>query len=58
MAYKTTTEAMNISIGVQPVAAHCSIFRALIFTISSVDSVTEAQLAGLTKHIVGVDVAD
>lgn len=58
MAYKTNTEAMNISIGVQPVAAHSSIFRAFIFTASSVNGVTEAQLAGLAKHIVGVDVAN
>ncbi len=51
-------EPANISPGLHRVVAHCSISRDFILNSSSVDGVTEAQLARLAENIVGVDVAD
>lgn len=51
-------EPANISPGLHRVVAHCSISRDFILSSSSVDGVTEAQLARLAENIIGVDVAD
>lgn len=58
MANKIDHETMNISAGLHLVVAQNSNFRASIFIPSSVDGVTEAQLAGLAKNVIRVDVAD
>jgi hypothetical protein len=50
-------EPANISPGLHRVVA-CSVFRDFICISSSVDGVTEAQLAGLAENVIRVDVAD
>lgn len=56
--HKMNTDTVNNSIGINPVVARNIIFRAFIFILSSVDGVTEAQLAGLAENVIRVDVAD
>ena len=51
-------DTMNVSVGLHPVAARRRIFFAFILNSSSVNGVTEAQLAGLTEHIIRIDIAD
>ena len=56
--HKMNTVTVNNSIVINPVAARNIIFRAFIFILSSVDCVTEAQLAGLAENVIRVNVAD
>lgn len=56
--HRMNTDTVNNSIGINPVAARNIISRAFIIILSSVDGVTEAQLAGLAENVIRVDVAD